>query len=219
MAEDISTPEQWRPVVGYEGLYEVSDQGRVRSLGRYIRHPKTPSGVVWRPGQMLPGSPHERGHLYVQFCDGDGGQSWRTIHRLVLFAFVGPPPQGKPNGLHWNDKPDDNALTNLYWGSHSENSHDAVRNGNHTQARKVACPLDHLLVDPNLVPSSTRQGGRGCLACKMTQSARTYEARLIARGRERTRYNRGKDGFIRRAGETFHEEADRRYRHILSQGA
>ena len=215
MVQDIS-PERWLPVVGREGRYEVSDRGQVRSLGFYINHPRAASGTVWRPGRVLRPSRHDSGHLYVGLAREPGAYASRSVHRLVLLAFEGAPPPGKPNALHWDDVPDHNAIGNLYWGDRHENSHDSVRNGNHTQARKDACPLDHLLVEPNLVPSTSRRGFRGCLACKLTQSARTHDERLRVQGRERIRYNRGRDGFRRRAGETFDQEAHRRYRHIIA---
>jgi hypothetical protein len=58
------------------------------------------------------------------------------VHVLVLTAFVGPCPDGN-EALHFNDIPDDNRLSNLRWGTRSQNNHDAIRNGHRTYGRKI----------------------------------------------------------------------------------
>lgn len=108
------TGEEWRPVVGYEGYYEVSDQGRVRSLhcGRY-RH-----GYVLTLGRR-------NGYCFVALCrDGIGKK--RPVHQLVLEAFVGPKPQGQQT-RHLNSVRHDNRVENLAWGTHRENCDDRLR--------------------------------------------------------------------------------------------
>lgn len=122
--------EIWRPVVGYEGAYEVSSLGRVRSLDRMIQcrawdkyakvHVPTlkrAKGRVLRPGLSS-------GHLTVAL----GKDNSRLVHHLVLEAFVGPRPEGCES-LHADDVGDNNVLGNLSWGTRSQNLHDAVRNG------------------------------------------------------------------------------------------
>lgn len=206
----MSDSEQWRPIPGYEGRYEVSDQGRVRSLGFYA------SNQTWRAGRIRRLVPRESGHLTVKLVDANGATKTHGVHRLVLLAFVGEAPSGSHWGLHKNDVPWDNRPSNLRWGTASQNSHDAVRNGGHTQTRKCCCPLGHGPLAPNLVPSTSKHGNRGCLACKRTQTARHNDTVDAARGRVRRRYNRGAGGFIRQAGESFQEEADRRYAMIMT---
>lgn len=209
----MNETEQWQPIPGYEGRYEASDLGRIRSTGFYCGNRW--GTRTWRAGRVRRLTPAESGHLTVDLVDDDGVVKTFKVHRLVLLSFVGEPPRGQQFGLHENDVPWDNRLANLRWGSGSENGYDAVRNGGHTQSRKTACPLGHGLRAPNLVPSSTKQGGRGCLACKRTQTARHNDMLDANRGRIRQRYNRGSGGFIRRAGETFKQEADRRYELIM----
>lgn len=65
------------------------------------------------------------GHQRVLIGNRD---NW-MISRLVLFAFVGPPPPGKPWALHEDDDPSNNTLPNLRWGSAKENKADSIRNG------------------------------------------------------------------------------------------
>jgi hypothetical protein len=104
--------EVWKLVPEYDGKYEVSDQGRVRSFRRY------PQGIILRPGRM-PG-----GHLSVALGRGNS----QCVHKLVLLTFVGAAPD-KHECLHINGIPNDNRLTNLRWGTRSENMKDAYAHG------------------------------------------------------------------------------------------
>ena len=118
--------ENWRPVVGHETQYEVSDLGNVRSLARewsqlarsgkeYVFRKK---GKNLRPGPML------SGHLSVAIGKGNS----RTVHSLVMEAFVGPRPKNM-EVLHINGVPSDNRLVNLRYGTRSENIRDAIQHG------------------------------------------------------------------------------------------
>jgi hypothetical protein len=205
--------EEWRPVVGYEGRYEASSHGRVRSLGFYSGNRW--GTKTWRAGRTLTAF-RVQGHGYyaVTLTDGET-QTDERLHRIVLRAFVGEPPPDRPNGLHEDDDPANNRVENLRWGTRTDNAYDSVANGSHVQARKQTCDLGHLLIAPNLVESNAAVGHRACLACKLAHANALHDERLRAQGRERTRYNRGRDGFRRRAGETWQGEAHRRYAHIM----
>lgn len=112
--------ERWLPVVGFEGRYEVSDFGRVRSLDRYLvkksrwgmETVELKEGRILRPGRM-PG-----GHVSVSL-----GKKSRCVHELVLRAFVGPPPKGF-ECRHLNGTPNDNCLDNLQWSTRRRNFQD-----------------------------------------------------------------------------------------------
>lgn len=69
----------------------------------------------------------------VRMCDGQGGYKDAKVHILVLEAFVGPRPDGM-QGLHKSDNARNNRLSNLYWGTPSQNAVDAVNNGDHLDA-------------------------------------------------------------------------------------
>ena len=133
MEQEMNIEEIWKPVVGYEGKYEVSNLGRVRSIDRIIikkratgDFPFTWKGKILRPG------PKESGHLTVAI----GRYNSKDVHILVLEAFVGPCPEGH-EGLHFDDVATNNVLSNLRWGTRSENLHDAVRNGKKAVGIKV----------------------------------------------------------------------------------
>lgn len=214
MSTDPGSIEEWRAVPGYEDRYEVSNHGRVRSLGFYSGNRW--GTKTWRAGRMLtPFLIHPHEYRGVRLTDNEGVQTTHKVHRLVLRAFVGEPPPDKPFGLHEDDNPAHNHLSNLYWGNQVRNAHDSVRNGSHVQARKRRDELGHLLEAPNLVECSAVKGFRTCLACKLSQANHLHDARLRELGKERTRYNRGRDGFQRHRGETWQEEANRRYAHIM----
>jgi|ERR1700680_1481245 len=99
--------ELWKPIVGFEDYYEVSDRGRVRNLRR---------------GNMLKARCGSR-YPHVELRGVE-----RTVHSLVLEAFIGPRPHGM-EALHWDDDKRNNTLSNLRWGTVYENQADALRNG------------------------------------------------------------------------------------------
>lgn len=112
----LAQHEYWRPVVGFIG-YHVSNHGRVCSVDRVVNGKKC-------HGRVLRSGVNSSGHYYVFLGRGNRKQ----VHVLVLESFVGPCPTGH-EGLHFDDNPDNNVLTNLRWGTRSDNLHDAVRNG------------------------------------------------------------------------------------------
>ena len=116
--------EMWKPVLGWRGLYEVSDQGRVRSLPREVMAGR--AGLRMHPGRIV-ATFVRQGRLFVNFSDGDKRQTC-TIHRLVLEAFVGPRPKGM-ECRHLDGNPAHNYLDNLVWGTKFENETDRVRHG------------------------------------------------------------------------------------------
>lgn len=120
------TEEIWKDIPGYEGLYQVSDQGRVRSLDRVVMCTGAVKGAYSsrKKGRLLRPGPSNFGHLSVVL----GRRNTRMVHDLVLRAFVGPPPD-KHECCHNNGNPADNRLENLRWGTRSENNVDAVKHG------------------------------------------------------------------------------------------
>ena len=111
-----NTEEIWKKIPGFSGVYEVSIRGRVRSFKCGGERLLKPSVSGSRRGRY----PH------VILCQ-DGVRTSRTIHVLVLTAFVGSRPCGYVS-RHLNDVKTDNRLKNLRWGSTKENRADAKRN-------------------------------------------------------------------------------------------
>lgn len=116
--------ERWRPVPHYGGLYEVSDAGRVRSLPHRVPCAR---GSRISPGRILktdfPGVKYRHVTLFK-----NGVPATRTVHRLVLLAFVGPTPKGKET-CHRNGDCHDNRLSNLRYDTSLANHADSIRLG------------------------------------------------------------------------------------------
>lgn len=160
--------EEWRPVVGFEGRYSVSDRGRVRSESRRVPVRRDKSVTRFAPGKVLKPVPDSHGHLRV-YIEG----KTCAVHRLVCEAFHGPAPEGKPNVLHTNDVPYDNRAENLRWGSQADNIQDIVRNGNHYWANRTECIHGHPLTLDNVYINP--RGGRDCKTCISDRQSRNLD--------------------------------------------
>jgi hypothetical protein len=108
--------EEWRPVVGWEGYYEVSNQGRIKSLPRVTAGGCHIGGKLRQPAMQGRGNPYWQVHLMRD------GEPWYrvAVHRLVLESFVGPCPDGM-EACHANGNGFDNRVENLRWDTHEEN--------------------------------------------------------------------------------------------------
>lgn len=114
--------EQWKWVVGYEDIYEVSDQGRIRSWTNL-------GGQKVRPTEPRPmKSVHNYAGYHVLTLSKDGIRTQHRLHCLVLQAFVGPRPKGY-QGAHRDDDKNNNHLSNLAWKTVGENIRDRHLNG------------------------------------------------------------------------------------------
>jgi hypothetical protein len=155
----------WRPVVGYEGLYEVSDLGRVRSVDR----------VVMRGGRV-----HQLRGIVLTIdqsrADGrrqvslsrEGRHTNALVAHLVLTAFVGARPAGLVACHNNGDEADDRA-ENLRWDTQRNNLLDRNTHGTNPQRNRTHCPRDHPLQAPNLCAAAVRAGHRACYACELAR--------------------------------------------------
>lgn len=111
--EDLPN-EEWRDVIGYEGLYQVSNMGRVKSFCEV------------RPRILSP-CPNKKGY-YMVHLHKDGRKKNFGIHVLVANAFI-PNPEKKPEVNHKNGDKTINAVWNLEWATSKENQQHAIRTG------------------------------------------------------------------------------------------
>ncbi len=114
--------ENWSDVKGYEGFYQVSDYGRVRSVPRVIEHPNGPTRRRGKVLKQYNGSKYK--HKNVKLC----GKTLK-VHHLVLEAFVETRPKDTVC-RHLDGNPENNHYLNLRWGTYKENAQDMINHGN-----------------------------------------------------------------------------------------
>jgi hypothetical protein len=115
----ITMEEIWKPVVGYEGRYDVSNIGNVRSYLSFGL--KEPDKSI--PQRMLLKRKSSFGYLIVSLYGERSTEGTKHVHRIVLNAFVGPCPEGY-ECCHKNNIKTDNRVENLCWGTSSSNKKD-----------------------------------------------------------------------------------------------
>lgn len=123
---DAGVSEIWKAVPGFEGLYEVSDLGRVRSLDRtVIRRAKSGPHPKRIKGKMLVLWKHPTGYRCVYLCK-DGETFVMTVQKVVADTFLGPRPEGT-EVCHWDGDKTNNRLENLRYDTRKANREDSRR--------------------------------------------------------------------------------------------
>ncbi len=137
-AESVSANHEiWKPVVGWEGFYEVSNHGQARSLDRILPCPNNQGRMSTRffEGRTLRPKLTMFGYHTVALCRG-GKMSHKFVHRLVVEAFIGPKPSEVHEVAHGNAIRTDNHISNLRWATKRENGQDKVMHGNSMTGHK-----------------------------------------------------------------------------------
>lgn len=142
--------ERWASISDHPN-YEVSDQGRVRSLG-----------TKGHPGRILNGSVGKYGHIRVRLRT-NGSTQRHFVHVLVMSAFAGPRPAGL-QVRHLDGRAGNNSLSNLKYGTARENQLDSIEHGTHWQLLKNECPKGHEYDEDNTYTNGTKRYCRRCHA-------------------------------------------------------
>jgi hypothetical protein len=116
--------EIWKDIQGYEGRYEVSNLGRVRTVPHYIEHNMFPGVQKFVRGRMRKLQNNGTGYKFLVLSKGD----FRTVHRLVAQSFI-PNTDNKPWVNHKNGIKSDNRVENLEWCTRQENEDHAFGTG------------------------------------------------------------------------------------------
>lgn len=151
--------EEWRDIAGYEGLYQVSNLGRVKSLN-YHRSGKE---QILNPGK----TGKNRGYLQVALCK-NGNECRYKVHRLVADAFI-QNTDNLPEVNHKDENTYNNRVDNLEWISHKDN----INYGTRTRRTSslVMC-IETGTVYPSLMEASRKTGVRPANICNCCQGKR-----------------------------------------------
>ena len=122
--ESKKEEEIWLDIAGYEGLYQISNLGRVKSLERTfvdkIGRERTFRGRILKP------KTERSGYLQVSLCNGSGKKKSFLVHRLVCETFH-ENPENKPCVNHIDENRTNNAASNLEWCTYAENNNHGTR--------------------------------------------------------------------------------------------
>lgn len=165
--------EEWRPVVGYEGLYEVSSHGRVRGLPRV--------GLNGRalPLRTLTPITHPKGYVHYDLRR-EGSSSRVLAHRVVCHAFHGGAPTPDHTDVcHINEVKSDNRAENLRWGTRRENIRQYAASGRYRNqnTEKTNCNHGHPLSGDNLRVWKNPRRGTTHRICKTCASENSRKSR------------------------------------------
>lgn len=176
--------EEWQSIGGWDGYYEVSSLGRVRSVDRTVVFSDGRTRTYL--GQLLADADNKRGYRYVHLTRGSE-RKVRVIHQLVAEVFLGHERNGHESLVrHWDGDTTNNAVTNLRIGTQGENMLDRRRHGTDPNASRARCHRGHLLSPPNIW---TRIGTAGfdrrtCRACGNAHSYMRYHQIVPGRMQE-----------------------------------
>lgn len=148
----MTTAEEWRQVAEFPD-YEVSSLGRIRSYRR------------WGRPRLLRPAMGTTGYKIVSLYNESRPRArTKKLHRLIALAFLGEPSSPDLLVRHLDGNPLNNVPSNLAWGTVSDNMFDAVRHGDHANARKTHCKYGHEFTPENTYIEA--YGSRRCRACR-----------------------------------------------------
>lgn len=153
--------EIWKPIESTVGAWEVSNEGRIRNGA---------TGNIRRTHQS-------HGYENLRYRGGV-----IPVHRAVAIAFI-PNPEGHPLVRHLDDVKTNNHVSNLAWGTYSDNAYDAIRNGR--VVLQKFCKRGHEFTEENTILDPR---GRRCRACQRLANNASYRRRVTD-----TRYEQGGD--------------------------
>lgn len=174
----MSINENWKPVPGYDGYYEASYQGKIRSVTRQVNTvygaTRTHRGKVLR-AHTAKGDPHLRIAL-----SRENDRKTIFVHFLVCSAFHGPRPQ-EMEVCHINGDAKDNRADNLRWGTRGENMVDKQRHGTDHQRNKTHCPQGHEYTPENIIWDGKHKTHRRCKECNRVKCRKNHARRKASK--------------------------------------
>lgn len=122
---------EWKPIAGFEGLYEVSNTGEVKALERLVENN---GGIQRKHEKILRQHSKQNEHRLVVLCKS--GKTYpKLVHRLVAIAFI-PNPENKPCVDHIDTNPQNNYVSNLRWVTAQENALNPLTRKHNSESKK-----------------------------------------------------------------------------------
>ena len=160
--------ERWADIDGFTGKYWISTHGRVFARTRsFIGLKKTYVNNTY---------------LRVTLTAPNSKIVTHDIHVLIAKAFLGPPLPGQI-ALHNDGNPTNSVLSNIRWGTYSDNAKDRVKHGNNENANKTECKYGHPFTPENTTYDRGPNGERWrvCVACRRRRNAAGWQRRKARR--------------------------------------
>lgn len=177
----MSCEERWSSIRGFEGFYEISTLGRVKSLARVVQ--KSNGAMMRIKERIMKPRSQKSGHLLIWLCRNGQSQA-RNVHRLVADAFLSPCPEGM-ECCHNNGIASDNRLENLRWDTRSKNIKQSYEDG-----RTVKVPGLKGLAHPcsKLTEAQVEQIRQSLLSCAAAATCFGVSPMTVSRCRRKITY-------------------------------
>ena len=181
--------EIWKAIEGYEGLYEVSNLGRVRSLDHLVErpHPRNPAYTFryMAKGKIKNQRHHEAEYWLVDLYKDNVGET-RTVHRLVADSFI-PNPNNLPEVNHIDENKENNCVDNLEWCTRLENVNHGT--GSERMGKSHWTPVIQMTMDGQFIKRwECMQEAADELGLHMTHISAVCRGRAKSHGGFRWRY-------------------------------
>ena len=162
---------EWRDIEGYEGFYQISSDGLVKSMARDILIFN--NRIRRLPDRILKPSKNSNGYLRVSLCR-EGEETRFFVHRLVAITFLSDSYFPGAHVLHGDGNHLNNTVGNLRWGTPAENSADMIEHGHHHGINQTECKRGHPFTPENTYLSKNEEGGtrRTCRICQYLRRPR-----------------------------------------------
>lgn len=171
----------WKPIPNWDGYYEISNYGEVRTIPHVIMRSNGVRQTI--QGRKLKPSKDHRGYLQVHLYR-NGNRTHLTIHVGVAKTFIGDRPDGYDVCHNDGDKYN-NFVGNLRYGTKSSNMYDRVKHGVHHNSIKTHCKHGHEFEVVGYYLTKTKTGlGRSCKACHKRRVAKYVQSKQSKTGRE-----------------------------------